>query len=676
MLDTFSEYVYAGLLGKVIGVYMGRPFEGWSHDRILQQLGEIDHYVAAELNVPLVVSDDDISGTLTFIRALEDSPLHAETPDSFYGQTWLNYLLENDTILWWGGMGMSTEHTAYLRLKQGIPSPQSGSIALNGPKVAEQIGAQIFIDAYGLVCGGNPDLAAKLARRAAAVSHDGEALNAAVVVAVMLAAALREKDLEHLLDLAVSYIPADSLIARLHRDVRAWSRQYPDWKDTFARIRETYGYDRYGGNCHVVPNHAVMVMAWSYAQNDFRRAQTIVNTAGWDTDCNAANVGSVMGAVLGLDAICASYDFRAPIADRIILPTADGTQAATDCWLEAQRLIRLAAILRGETPPAAPAHWLDFAAPGAVHGFLPDTPNLTADNPDGAGLRLHVSNADNAPATAATPVLPLPVKGGYTIVGTPKLYPGMTVSADVEATADTTLTLFATTANATFRGTPLAGHGTAILTIPDTDGLPVLSLGLEIHTTSPDTRELTIRHIDAGGPFRCHWNLLPRNGSAIPGWLTKHDGLRGTFSDDPEPLDRFLSNGERRFAITGNRWWQDVTVEARVNPHIADIAGIIASYQGTERYLSLSRRGDLLVLALRHYGETILAQIPCDWPLDQSRTLRLELRGNAATAFLDGQPVLSATNLPFANGAAGCLFAAGNVGYSQFTVTGTAIPCY
>ena len=31
---VFEEKVYAGVLGKIIGVYLGRPFEGWDHKRI------------------------------------------------------------------------------------------------------------------------------------------------------------------------------------------------------------------------------------------------------------------------------------------------------------------------------------------------------------------------------------------------------------------------------------------------------------------------------------------------------------------------------------------------------------------------------------------------------------------------------------------------------------------
>ena len=139
--QSYETQVYAGVLGKVIGVYLGRPFEGWSKERIEEKWGLIDHYVHEDQGVPLVVSDDDISGTLTFVRALEDSGLYADTPEDFFGKTWLNYLIENKTILWWGGMGHSTEHTAYLRLKAGIPSPKSGSMELNGKTVAEQIEA-------------------------------------------------------------------------------------------------------------------------------------------------------------------------------------------------------------------------------------------------------------------------------------------------------------------------------------------------------------------------------------------------------------------------------------------------------------------------------------------------------------------------------------------------------
>ena len=159
----YPNRVYAGVLGKIIGVYLGRPFEGWEFARIERELGEITDYVHERLGVPLIVTDDDISGTFTFIRALEDCAGGADISAADIGRTWLNYLIEERTVLWWGGLGNSTEHTAYLRLKHGIEAPRSGSIALNSKVVAEQIGAQIFIDGWAMVAPGDPELAAALA---------------------------------------------------------------------------------------------------------------------------------------------------------------------------------------------------------------------------------------------------------------------------------------------------------------------------------------------------------------------------------------------------------------------------------------------------------------------------------------------------------------------------------
>ena len=159
----YAERVYAGVLGKMIGVYLGRPFEGWTYERITRELGEITGYVHERLGKPLVVADDDLSGTFGFVRALSDRGYPSDLSPAQIGETWLNAIIEGRTILWWGGFGNSTEHTAFLRLKAGVPAPASGSIATNGTTVAEQIGAQIFIDGWGMLCPGDPERAADFA---------------------------------------------------------------------------------------------------------------------------------------------------------------------------------------------------------------------------------------------------------------------------------------------------------------------------------------------------------------------------------------------------------------------------------------------------------------------------------------------------------------------------------
>jgi hypothetical protein len=39
--NDYAERLYAGVLGKLTGVYLVRPFEGWTYERIMRELGPI-----------------------------------------------------------------------------------------------------------------------------------------------------------------------------------------------------------------------------------------------------------------------------------------------------------------------------------------------------------------------------------------------------------------------------------------------------------------------------------------------------------------------------------------------------------------------------------------------------------------------------------------------------------
>ncbi|HEY9011933.1 MAG TPA: ADP-ribosylglycohydrolase family protein [Devosia sp.] len=136
MLTTTEIFdrIYSGFLGKAIGVRLGAPVEPtiWSYERIRDTYGEVTQYLRDFKNF---AADDDTNGPVYFIRALRDYGLAATAAD--VGKTWLNYAAEEHGMYWWGGFGVSTEHTAYKNLKAGIPAPLSGAIATNGTTVAE-----------------------------------------------------------------------------------------------------------------------------------------------------------------------------------------------------------------------------------------------------------------------------------------------------------------------------------------------------------------------------------------------------------------------------------------------------------------------------------------------------------------------------------------------------------
>lgn len=85
----------------------------------------------------------------------------------------------------------------------------------------------------------------------------------------MEAEAFSSKDVDHLLDTGLKYIPKDSVIARSTADIRAWAKEDKNWEKTRDRIQDKYGYDNFGGFCHVVPNHSIKVLSLVYGGHSF-----------------------------------------------------------------------------------------------------------------------------------------------------------------------------------------------------------------------------------------------------------------------------------------------------------------------------------------------------------------------------------------------------------------------
>ena len=52
-------------------------------------------------------------------------------------------------------------------------------------------------------------------------------------------------------------------------DIRQWHQQEPDWRVAREMLSDQYGYDTYGGNCHIVPNHGLIILALLYGNDDF-----------------------------------------------------------------------------------------------------------------------------------------------------------------------------------------------------------------------------------------------------------------------------------------------------------------------------------------------------------------------------------------------------------------------
>jgi ADP-ribosylglycohydrolase len=660
---NYDEQVYAALLGKVIGVQYGGPIEGWTDDRIWGTYGELTGYVR---HYHYFRPDDDLSGPMVFIRALEDFAATEDLTPQDIGNTWLNYLGDGHCTLWWGGYGVSTEHTAYLNLANGIPAPRSGSIEQNGLVVAEQIGGQIFIDTWGLVCPGDPEKAARYARKAASVSHDGNGIYGGMFIAGIEAAAFVEKDTRKLLDVGLSLIPEDSTYAQVVRDVLAWSKQYTDWRDCFEQVKACYGYDKYGGGCHIIPNAAVIVMALAYSYDDFSRALHVANMAGWDTDCNVGNVGCIMGLVAGLEGIHnAETDWVSEVNDHVLASLILGSECILDIPNAALKVSNLGRAVAGLDERqvykgGAKYHWSfsgsthcwEFerqAGRAAIRGmenaaFNPRGSRYAATGSRGLKVVMDRLSTQNRGMAYRKTFFTGDEFGqtGYDIGTSPIIYPGQTMSASVFLSVGEGVTarLFVREygTDKLFYGdvVPLAvGRVTEISYVvrQPKNGL-IDRAGIVFSAEHETTAVAYLDRVDWSGAPDCTLDLSASN--PMFGW----GYLRGRWFGRGGALNA-SHYGKDAEAYTGLLEWEDYCCTVRLRPHCGQRHRVLFRVRGAQRSYAFSLAPDDRVAFEKNWqGYREVASAPFAWELQREYELAVQVVGNRMTGFVDGVRVL------------------------------------
>ena len=471
--EDYIRTTYAAWLGKVIGVRLGAPVENWSHERIMETYGNKEGYLT---DYGIFASDDDTNGPLFFVRALLEKD---EITAADIGDVFLGYIPEYHGFFWWGGVGVSTEHTAYENLKNGIRAPQSGSKKQNGLTIAEQIGGQIFSDCWGYVAGGNPERAKKLAAMASSVTHDENGIQGGIFVAVAIALAYTIKDIHALLEETLKYLDPDMEYSRVCRDIIRYYRENPqDQPGCFDYIHTNYGYDKYPGACHIIPNTAIMIMAMCYGENDFSKTLMMLNRCGWDTDCTCGNVGSIMGALCGLEGIDPAW--ITPINDIVNSSSCIGCLNIDTVSRTALMFAGIGLKLAGLTMPEVPM----FHLPYATGGYFSDGQITVQDD----ALQVHGHKAYRYTYYLTDDIY----DARYEPEFSPVLMPGDRAVYTVSSTEPQTLQVFMEDCE----GEQICGEAVTVSDVPQ-----------EISLVIPAEENRTVRHIGvigSAGDFRIH----------------------------------------------------------------------------------------------------------------------------------------------------------------------------
>ena len=479
-------------------------------------------------------------------------------------------------------------------------------------------------------------------------------------------------------------VPKESLYHKVAEAVLAFYREHSEesqWRDCYEMLVRDWGYDRYPGVCHIIPNAGVCFMAMAYGKGDFARTIEIATMAGWDTDCNAGNVGTVLGTACGLKGIPEHY--REPVNDGIVCSSICGSLNIVDIPTFSKELAVLGYELRGEMAPKELVESLkqgeihfDFELPGSTH-------NMRVSDPFFCRLRHSEERAFSGTGSLEILVDRM-VRGSqckvfykpfytrsafsderYSPVFSPTVYPGQKVSMELFLDQWTGLeTLGIAPYVHTVYGNEdlLQGYIKLVqgqwlhveFTVPDVDGDVIDEVGIVLEGYSKEVKTLGMVYLDnfsvtGKAAYTIDMKKQKKEFASITPFAVNHgawDLYGGTLN---------LMRNQDAFAYTGNYYSRNYRWSAAVKPLHGNSHLLVVRAGGAGRFFAagLGEPGKA-VMERYCFGRQRVAECTFSWEYGKEYQLELECADSCITLKIDGEEVLRAKEGAFAHGMAGC----------------------
>ena len=313
--ETLTDRLRGAWIGRIAGCLLGKPVEGWRLKGLVPVLKATDNYPMKRYIRACEFSDELVKEyQLNRNACFADNVRYASPVDddtnyttfalklvSRYGRDFTPADVAEGWLSWIPAFATCTaERAAYRNIAAGLLPPET---AVRDNPYREWIGAQIRGDLFGYINPGDPVAAASMAFRDASISHVKNGIYGEMYIAAMIAAAAVENDMRAVIEAGLSCIPAKS---RLTADVREVIALYEDGKsadEICAHIHTRF--NEYSANdwCYTNSNAMIVTMALLCGGGDFGTSVCLAVQTGFDTDCNGATVGSVVGIMRGENGI-------------------------------------------------------------------------------------------------------------------------------------------------------------------------------------------------------------------------------------------------------------------------------------------------------------------------------------------------------------------------------------
>ncbi|WAK01034.1 ADP-ribosylglycohydrolase family protein [Methylobacter sp. YRD-M1] len=305
-------------LGRCAGCLLGEPIEGVIRPDLLRLLdragyNEIPDYL---WRLPGLTENDYLElgfGKLLSFRKIDHIPQNDDTDYTVTAMALvkrkgINFTPSDMADFWMQNLPIlstcTAERVAYRNFATNIEPPDS---AIVRNPYREWIGARIRADFFGYVALGQPELAAELAWRDASISHVKNGIYGAMWVAAMLAAAINHTNVKRVIEIGLSEIPEKSRFFEAVTEILDRHAAGATYTETVEHIHQCWDEKNPHDWCHSLSNAQIVAMGLLYGEGDYEKAITRTVLACFDTDCNGATVGSIMGMMLGADALPAKW---------------------------------------------------------------------------------------------------------------------------------------------------------------------------------------------------------------------------------------------------------------------------------------------------------------------------------------------------------------------------------
>ena len=314
-LNGLENKIHGAWLGRVCGCMLGKTVECMKTNELIPFLKESGNYpmhryiyktdindeICKKYNFPLAgrYYADEIDG-----MPVDDDTNYvvlAQLIIEKYGKDFTPYNVSRAWLEYQGKDSYCTaERVAFCNFINGYEPPHSATY--KNP-YREWIGAQIRGDYFGYINPGNPEKAAEMAWRDASISHIKNGIYGEMFISAMLAAAAVTNDIEKIILSGLAQIPHTS---RLYEDIMSVVDDYNSnvtQSECFDKIHQKYDEYTPHGWCHTNSNAMIVAAALLYGKGDFAKSICMSVETGFDTDCNGATVGSILGMANGVKAI-------------------------------------------------------------------------------------------------------------------------------------------------------------------------------------------------------------------------------------------------------------------------------------------------------------------------------------------------------------------------------------